>query len=41
MAKTDSGLKMAREIYAKARGNYHFVAVTTIDDMLNWEEEIN
>ncbi|MCF6352641.1 MAG: M1 family metallopeptidase, partial [Cyclobacteriaceae bacterium] len=38
MAKTDKGLKMAKEIYAKARPNYHFVAISTIDKMLNWQE---
>ena len=41
MAKTEAGLKMAREIYSKARKNYHYVSVTTIDEMLNWQEEVN
>ncbi len=36
MAKTEDGLKMAKEIYAKARPNYHFVATSTMDNMLNW-----
>jgi len=40
MAKTESGMEMARRIYAKARPNYHFVSVSTIDEMLNWQEEI-
>lgn len=39
MAKTESGMAMAREIYAKARPNYHFVSVSTIDEMLNWQAE--
>jgi len=38
MAKTESGMVMAREIYAKARQNYHFVSTSTIDAMLNWQE---
>ena len=41
MAKTDSGLEMAREIYAKARPNYHYVSTSTIDEMLGWQEEVN
>jgi len=39
MARTDAGMAMARRIYAKARPNYHFVSVSTIDEMLNWQEE--
>jgi hypothetical protein len=39
MAKTESGMAMAREIYTKARPNYHFVSVSTIDEMLNWQTE--
>ena len=39
MAKTESGLIMARNIYAKARPNYHYVAVVTIDEMLKWNPE--
>ena len=38
MAKTESGRQMARRIYAKARPNYHFVATSTIDEMLHWQE---
>lgn len=38
MAKTDDGMKMAMEIYGKARPNYHFVSISTIDKMLNWKE---
>jgi leukotriene-A4 hydrolase len=39
MAKTDAGMAMARSIYAKARPNYHFVSVSTIDEMLTWQSE--
>lgn len=38
MAKTDDGMKMAKEIYTKARPNYHFVAISTMDEMLDWNE---
>ena len=41
MAKTNSGLTMARNIYGKARPNYHYVAVVSIDEMLNWNPENN
>jgi leukotriene-A4 hydrolase len=34
MAKTDSGMAMARRIYEKARPNYHYVSTSTIDEML-------
>lgn len=39
MAKTEDGLVMAKEIYAKARPNYHYVAISTMDKMLGWENE--
>ncbi len=39
MAKTGSGLAMARKIYTKARPNYHFVSTSTIDKMLNWQSK--
>ncbi len=38
MAKTETGLEMAKSIYTKARPNYHFVASSTIDKMLGWED---
>jgi len=38
MAKTEDGMKMAQDIYAKARPNYHFVAIGTMDKMLSWKE---
>ncbi len=38
MAKTEDGKKMANSIYKKARPNYHFVATSTMDKMLNWQE---
>lgn len=37
MIKTESGKKMAMEIYKKARPNYHSVATGTMDAMLNWK----
>ncbi len=39
LAKTPQGLAMARSIYAKARPNYHYVSVNTIDELLNWQDE--
>ena len=38
MVKTESGMAMARAIYAKARPNYHYVSVATLDKMLNWTQ---
>jgi leukotriene-A4 hydrolase len=35
MAKSPEGKKWAKDIYAKARPNYHSVAYHTIDDLLN------
>jgi aminopeptidase N len=37
MAKTDAGMKRAREIYAKARPRYHALSSGTIDKILKWE----
>jgi leukotriene-A4 hydrolase len=34
LAKTDEGKKMAKDIYAKARPNYHSVTANTVDDIL-------
>ena len=39
MTKTEEGTKMAKAIYEKARPNYHFVSISTIDELLGWEEE--
>jgi len=39
MAKTETGLEMAKEIYTKARPNYHFVSSSTIDKILGWEDQ--
>jgi len=39
LARTPAGLAMARSIYAKARPNYHYVSVNTIDELLNWQDE--
>ncbi len=38
MTKTESGMKMAKAIYQKARPNYHFVSSNTIDEMLDWQQ---
>jgi leukotriene-A4 hydrolase len=38
LAKTEDGLAFAKQIYAKARPNYHSVSSGTIDEILNWEE---
>jgi leukotriene-A4 hydrolase len=35
LAKTPEGKSFAREIYGKARPNYHFVATNTFDKLLN------
>ncbi len=35
MVKTEDGAAMARQIYAKARPNYHFVSTSTIDGIVN------
>ena len=34
MVKTDEGKKMAKDIYKKARPNYHFVSTSSIDELL-------
>jgi leukotriene-A4 hydrolase len=34
LVKTEEGKQLAREIYAKARPNYHFVATSTFDKLL-------
>ena len=34
MASTEEGLEKAKEIYAKARGNYHYISFETIDKVL-------
>lgn len=38
MAKDEQMKKMAGEIYKKARGNYHYVSVATIDEILGYKE---
>ena len=38
LIKTQAGKERAKEIYTKARPNYHFVATNTIDEMLNWDQ---
>jgi hypothetical protein len=37
LAKTPEGLELARKIYAKARPTYHYVSVSTIDEILKWQ----
>lgn len=37
LAKTEEGLSLGREIYAKARPNYHSISFNTIDEILQWE----
>ena len=37
LAKTDTGMALAKSIYAKARPNYHSISYLTIDDILGWE----
>ncbi|MFY0653729.1 MAG: M1 family metallopeptidase [Cyclobacteriaceae bacterium] len=38
LVKTDQGKEMALEIYKKARPNYHFVSVHTMDGVLDYKE---
>lgn len=38
LAKTYEGKRLAAEIYSKARGNYHFVSVNTVDKILDWNK---
>jgi leukotriene-A4 hydrolase len=38
LVKTPEGLVRARDIYAKARPNYHSVSVGTIDEIVKWNE---
>ncbi len=35
LIKTEEGKKRAKNIYEKARPNYHFVSINTLDDLLN------
>jgi aminopeptidase N len=37
MIQTEEGKVRAKEIYAKARPTYHYVAVTTLDALLEWK----
>lgn len=38
MKETEEGLAWAKEVYAKARPNYHAVATGTMDELLGWSE---
>jgi aminopeptidase N len=40
LAQTEEGKEFALEVYQQARPNYHFVAVNTIDEILQYELEI-
>ncbi|MCB9222952.1 MAG: M1 family metallopeptidase [Crocinitomicaceae bacterium] len=37
LAKTKQGMELAKEIYAKARPNYHSISYMTIDEILEWD----
>lgn len=37
LAQTADGKKLAKEIYAKARPNYHSISYNTIDEILGWK----
>lgn len=37
LAKSDSGLTLAKDIYKDARPNYHSISYLTIDEILGWE----
>jgi len=39
MLKSESGKKMASEIYTKARNNYHYVSTNTLDQLLGWRKK--
>jgi hypothetical protein len=36
LAKSETNLTLAKQIYAKARPNYHAISFNTIDEILNW-----
>lgn len=37
LSKSDEGLALGREIYEKARPNYHAISFNTIDEILDWD----
>lgn len=37
MIEKDASKEMARQIYKKARGNYHSVSTATMDELLDWK----
>lgn len=41
LVETPDGLILARKIYVGARGNYHSVAVGTIDGIVGWSDRAN
>jgi aminopeptidase N len=40
LIKTETGRKLAEEIYRKARPNYHFVATNSLDELLGKQKDI-
>ena len=41
LAATEKGKEFALEVYQKARPNYHFVSVNSIDEILRSFERLN
>ncbi|WP_038028335.1 M1 family metallopeptidase [Thermonema rossianum] len=41
LLQTEEGKALAYDIYAKARKNYHYVSVSTLDEMLQWNEKVH
>jgi len=39
LLQSEEGKRAALDIYAKARKNYHYVATSTLDEMLHWNEK--
>lgn len=39
LSKTDKGMKIAQDIYEKARPNYHPISYLTIDELLNFKTQ--
>jgi hypothetical protein len=36
LIETEDGKKIAKDIYGKARSNYHFVSVQSLDELLSY-----
>ena len=41
LANSDEGMKRAKEIYSKARKNYHYISFETIDEILKLKDKVN